>query len=69
VKTINKSGPVLFAVDTDKTEGVPKGRVRAEFVRFESLEFEEGEFSALEFPVLNLGSVEVARLVQVIAGA
>lgn len=51
MKTIEKTGPLLIAVKTHKTKGIPKGKIQVTFVRYETYEYDDAEFNDQKFEV------------------
>lgn len=66
MKTIKSTGPLFYGAKTDKTPGVPKGKVHVHMVRYETLEMDAADFDVTTFKVHDANQPEpiaIAKLV------
>lgn len=68
MKTIKKTGPLLISVNTDKTKGVPKGKVQVTFVRYEAYEYDVDEFNEQRFEIHDASLPEAKLIAKAVLG-
>lgn len=62
MKTILATGPLLYAVKTEATPGVPKGKVRVQCVRYETYEMDVADFDRSTFKIHDANTPEAKTL-------
>jgi hypothetical protein len=67
MRTIKSTGPLLYAVHTSATSGIPKGKVHIHLVRYETLEMDEEAFKECNFKVHDANQPEPKRIAELVA--
>ena len=69
MKTLKSTGPLFYAAHTDKTDGVPKGKIHIHFVRYETIEMNEEDFKQTNFQVHDANQPEPRAIAKLVADA
>jgi hypothetical protein len=64
MSTIKATGPLLYAVQTDKMPGVPAGKVHVRMVRYETYEMDAADFDRTKFTVHDANTPEAKQLAE-----
>lgn len=67
MKTIKSTGPLFYGAHTDKTPGIPKGKVHVHLVRYETLEMDEKDFDATTFKIHDANQPEPRAIAKLVA--
>lgn len=62
MKTVKSSGPLLYRVETEKTKGVPKGKIRVHVVKYETYEINDADFDDMKFKIHDANSEEAKEI-------
>ena len=66
MNTIKSTGPLLYGAHTEKTHGIPKGKIHVYFVRYETIEMDAEDFDQTKFQIHDANHLEpraIAKLV------
>ncbi len=68
MKTLKATPQLVYQVRTDKTDGVPKGKVHVYTVQYRNFEIDDEDFRRMEFQIHDSSAPEPRLLARLVRG-